>query len=302
LITLPMLHQIGERLPYIDEVVEFPGYPGIAEQLYSPERALTFLESIQAEKFDLAIQLQGSGVYSNPLLLLFGARWNAGFIRPGDPPGLLDAAPLWPEDGLEVERILKLPEFLGAPSQDVHTDFPLRPEDVARAEDLLRGFSPPFIGLHPAARELTRRWSMERFLATGRALMQNWGGTLVVIGEQADRDEINEALQSISIPTLNLAGKTSLPVLGAVLTRLNAFITNDTGPAHIAYALGVPTVTIFGGGDIQRYSPPQPGPFRLLAHPVVCRPCSYAECPIGYKCLIQVTVEEVVEAVGEIMR
>ncbi len=302
LITLPMLSQIGKRLPYFDEVLEFPGYPGIAEQLYSPDHTLAFLESVQAEKFDLAIQIQGSGVYSNPVMLLFGARWNAGFIRPGDPPGLLDAAINWPESGLEVERILKLPEYLGAPSQGLHTDFPILQEDIAQAGDLLHKFPPPYFGLHPSARDLTRRWPLERFLAVGLTLVKKWGGTLILIGEQAEREAIDEAIRTLPISCLNLTGKTTLPVLGGILTQLKAFITNDTGPAHLAYALQIPTVTIFGGGDLQRYSPPQSGPFRLLAHPVVCRPCSYIECPIEYKCLMQVTVEQVVAAAEEVMR
>ncbi len=97
LITLPMLRDLAERSPSVDRFAPFPGYPGIAEQLFSPQTAADFIQSMQAEGFDLALQFQGSGVNSNPFTLLLGARYTAGFIRPGDPPGLLDAACPYPD-------------------------------------------------------------------------------------------------------------------------------------------------------------------------------------------------------------
>lgn len=77
-----------------------PGFPGIAEQLFEPRRALEFCAAMQAERFDLAVQMHGSGVYANPFTLLLGARVTAGFIRPGDSPGRLDAALPMPTCGL----------------------------------------------------------------------------------------------------------------------------------------------------------------------------------------------------------
>jgi ADP-heptose:LPS heptosyltransferase len=64
--------------------------------------------------------------------------------------------------------------------------------------------------------------------------------------------------------------------LGGVIAQLALLVTNDSGPAHIAYALGMPTVTIFGSADPQRYGPPDHGPFTALVHPVPCRPCGSA--------------------------
>jgi ADP-heptose:LPS heptosyltransferase len=86
-----------------------------------------------------------------------------------------------------------------------------------------------------------------------------------------------------------------------VIQSLSIFLTNDTGPAHMAYALGTPTVTIFGGGDPLRNGPVAAGPFRSLAHPVPCRPCETGDCPIGLLCLEQVQVEQVVTAAEALM-
>src|SRR6185437_1509188 len=114
MITLPLLRDMVERSPHLDRFVAFPGFPGVAEQFFDARRATAFFAAMQAERFDLAIQLQGSGVYSNPSTLLLGARATAGFIRPGDAPGLLDAALPMPACGSEVERLLALTSFLGA--------------------------------------------------------------------------------------------------------------------------------------------------------------------------------------------
>lgn len=301
LITLPMLRELAARLPYIDRVEEFPGFAGIAEQFFDARRTLRFFQEMQEKQFDLAVQMQGSGTYSNPFMLMLGAKATAGFVRPGDPPGRLDAALPYPQGVHEVRTVLALATFLGAPEQGEHTDYPLRPSDHEAAAELLRGAEPPLIGLHPAARDATRRWRLDRFAAVGKALQARRGGTLVIIGEREEHATADELARQIGQRCLNLVGKTTLTTLGALIARLAVLLTNDTGPAHIAYALGTPAVTIFGSGSLERYGPPCEGPYRALAFPVVCRPCGYAECPIGYTCLEGVTVAQVVEAAEEVM-
>src|SRR5437763_6130197 len=97
MVTLPLLRDLVARSPYLDRFVAFPGFPGIAEQLFDARRATAFFQEMQAEQFVLAVQMQGSGVYSNPFTLMLGARMAAGFVRPGEPPGRLDAGLPLPE-------------------------------------------------------------------------------------------------------------------------------------------------------------------------------------------------------------
>lgn len=300
-VTLPLLRELVERLPYIDRFLVFPGYPGLAEQFFDARRALRFFARMQAEHFDLVLQLQGSGVNSNPFALMCGARVTAGFVRQGDAAGRLDAALPLPGTGHEVQRVLALPIFLGAKAQGVHTEFPLREEDHAEARVLLGAVRPPLLGLHPGARSATRRWSLKRFALTGAELCRRHGGTLAIIGGPEERVQGERLAQWIGGPVLNLCGACSLPVLGAVIARFKLLITNDSGPAHIAYALGTPTVTIFGGEDPQRYGPPTAGPFRVLMQEVPCRPCGEVACPVGYECLRGVTVGQVVAAANELL-
>lgn len=299
LITLPMLEGLANRLGCFDEILPFPGYPGLAEQFFEPARVLAFFQKMQAAQYDLAIQMQGSGVYSNPFVLMLGARWSAGFIRPGDPPGRLDAALPFPEKH-EAERNLDLIRLLGIPYGPPRPEFPLWPEDHQEAEKLLRGILGPWIGMHIAARDRTRRWPAQRFAESAARLQRQHGGTVILIGEMRDREEMQSAAEAAGAPFTNLAGCAALPVTGALIQRLAVFITNDTGPAHIAYALRAPTVVIFGGGDPARNGPVAPGPFRVLAHPIDCRPCDTGTCPIGFRCLEEISVEEVVTAAEEV--
>jgi ADP-heptose:LPS heptosyltransferase len=302
LISLPMLRGIIERMPYIDRYLSFPGYPGLAEQFFDPARALSFFQEMQAEQFDLAIQIQGTGVYSNPFTLMLGARWTAGFIRENDPPGRLSAAMPWPTTGHEIHRNLALTEFLGAETTGLKPDFHLLPEDHQAASGWLESVPAPWFGIHTSARDRTRRWPAERFAEAAARLQEHHGGTVILLGEERDREELEHNAEAAGAPYLNLAGCTSIPVSGAIIHRLSVFLTNDTGPAHIAYAVGAPVVTIFGGGDPSRNGPIVPGPFRVLAFDVPCRPCETGDCPIGFHCLENIAVEEVVQTAEEVMR
>jgi ADP-heptose:LPS heptosyltransferase len=164
--------------------------------------------------------------------------------------------------------MLALTTFLGVPSAGRIPQLLTGPADRAKSDALLSGRPLPYIGLHASARDLTRRWSLERYTETVRRLQNQHGGTIVVLGEERDRNAVGSAMQKKDIEHLNLAGQTSLDELISVIHRLSILITNDSGPAHIAYALGTPSVVIFGSGDPTRNGPVSSGPFEILAHPV----------------------------------
>src|SRR5947209_8352026 len=148
MITLPMLRDLVIRSPYLDKFAAFPGFPGIAEQFFDARRAVRFFQEMQVEQFDLAVQMQGSGVYSNPFILLLGAKATAGFVRQGDSASRLDAALPYPQGMHEVRCVLALTTFLGISIQGEEIEFPLWPQDHQQADLLLAGVEPPLIGLH----------------------------------------------------------------------------------------------------------------------------------------------------------
>jgi ADP-heptose:LPS heptosyltransferase len=301
LIGMPFVKELVERSPHLDRFIPFPGFLGMAEQFFDARTVTAFFQQMQAEQFDLAIQMHGSGVYSNPFTLMLGTERTVGFVRNGDPGGRLDTAIPFPETEHEIRRVLTLTTFLGAAPQGEQTEFPLWPSDRESAKALLNNFPTPFIGLHPSARETSKQWSLDRFIAVGRALQQKYGGTILIVGGQDEWPQAEQVAQGIGRNAVNLAGKTSLATLGAAITHFSLLITNDSGPAHIAYALNVPTVTLFGSTDPDIWGPLNwsdpivANRHRVLVERIPCHPCNQATCDIGYDCLNRITVQHVLE-------
>lgn len=217
MITLPVLADLVVRSPYLDAFLAFPGYPGIAQQFFDPRRALDFFRRMQGERLDLAIQLQGSGVYANPFTLMLGAACTAGFVRPEDDASLLDASLPWPARGHEAHRLLALVEFLGAPARGDALAYPLFPSDHANAQALLAGLPQPIIGLHAGANDPRRRWPLNRFVEVARTLHRRFGGSLVLVGSSTVAEEA--AVLEARIPGCrNLVGRSALGPFGALLS------------------------------------------------------------------------------------
>jgi len=295
LVALRQVSELAARCPWLDEFICFPGYPGIAEQFFEARRAAAFFAEMQARGFDVAIQMHGSGVFSNPIALMLGARATAGFVRPEDPPGRLDAAMVFPHGEHAVRGLLRLIEFLGIQARGERTEFGLWPQDHAAAEALLDGVARPFIGVCPAARDARKMWPAERFALTACRLRKQRGGTIVILGGPEERDRrLGERLAEMcGAPTLNLAGRESLPEMGAVIARLDVLVTNDSGPAHIAYALGTPTVTVFGFTD-----PAEWGPLDAARHRVIAP----GEPDPPERRILSIGIEPVTRAAQEVMR
>ncbi len=302
IITLPLLRDLAIRLPSLDRYEAFPGFPGIAEQLFEPRRTLRFLERMQAERFDLAIQLQESGLHSNPFVLMLGARYTAGFVRDSTWASRLDAALPIPLEGHEARRLLALTTFIGASARGEETEFPLWQQDCQAADELLQNARPPLIGLHPGARDSSRQWPPEHFVNTGIELRRRYGGTIVLLGGAEELMLAKRVADGIGQPCLNLAGQTPLATLGAVIARLTVLVGNNSGPVHIAYTMEIPAITITGQEDLHRYAPLQEGPFRMVLSQGTMHPLLLKQQSTDSLCgrLEQVTPRQVVGAVEEV--
>jgi ADP-heptose:LPS heptosyltransferase len=152
LLGLPASRELAARLPYVDEWLAFPGWPGLPEQPVDVPALPDFIAAMQAARWDLAIQLHGSGQLTNPLVAAFGARQVAGFHAEG---GFVPDARLfchWPERGHEVQRLLALCRHLGLPVDDGALEFPLRPGDDAALRAAWPGWddSAPYACVLPA--------------------------------------------------------------------------------------------------------------------------------------------------------
>lgn len=298
LVGLPWAREWAERLDSVDEFIEFPGWPGLPERTPADARSrLDFLMAMCARQFDLALQMHGSGAIVNTLTAAFGAHLNAGFCTPGGAAPAYDAARFlrWPATGTEVERLLALTDHLGLARQGLHLDFPLRDADRAAAQALLQSgpglacdsdssmLARRWVLVHPGSQWPSRRWPAERFAAVAD-LLADQGCSIALTGTAAEAELTRAVAATMRAPALDLAGRTTLWSLGALIERASLLVCNDTGVSHVAAALGTPTTVVANGSDVQRWAPSDHRQHVLLWHDMACRPCSHAVCPIDNAC------------------
>ncbi len=172
-------------------------------------------------------------------------------------------------------------------------------EDAAVAEMLETGgivHGDFVVGINPGATYgSAKRWYPERFAAVADELAGRWGARIVLTGGPDETGIAADIVRSMGSHCLNLAGRTRVREMMAVIKRCNFFITNDSGPMHIAAAFGVPLVAVFGSTDSSTTYP-------LAEHAVIvrgkvdCAPCMKRECPTDHSCMTAVTPAMVVDA------
>lgn len=304
LIGLPWANDFAHRFAHlIDRFVSFPGYPGIDEAACSQSHLRAFFGEQRAYGYDLGIQMHGSGLTSNGFVLDLGARLTAGYYEQHRPHGLMWALP-YPDTASEIERNLALVHGLGCPDRGAALEFPVGDEDQREAEDLLSGvrsFAGRLVGIHPGARPSARRWPPERFARVADALAKSEGATIVLTGSPDEAPTVRSVIDRMQAPALNLAGQTTLGGLAAVIKQVDLLLSNDTGPAHLAEAVGTPTVRIFGPADPLRWAPLDAGNHRALYAAVPCSPCPYTDCPIDHRCITRIQPGAVTRAVQDLL-
>jgi heptosyltransferase-2 len=155
----------------------------------------------------------------------------------------------------------------------------------------------PVVGVSPgAAYGPAKRWLPERFAEAASRLAAECGGSVVVFGSAAERAMCEEVAGAAG--GRNFAGQTTLRAFIEMTAACRVFLTNDSGAMHIASALGVPSVTVFGPTD-EEATGPLGAAARIIREPVECAPCLKRECPIDHRCMTRVTVDAVVQAAGK---
>ncbi len=293
LIGLPWAREFAQRFQrYIDRFVEFAGYPGIDELAVDARRTEQFIAAQRRYRYDLAIQMHGSGRTSNPFVRELGARITVGYYE-GTCPETLTLGTAYPHDRHEIYRNLDLISLFGfAEPADPRLEYPLLEKDHVEVAGLLHPLSyaqHPWIGIHPGSRPPARRWPAEYFATVADTLSRRLGAQIVLTGGPGEEAIVQTVLEHMQTPALNLAGRTSLGGLAALISKLDLFISNDTGPAHLAHALDRPSITIFGPADFQRWAPLDQTLHSAIRHPVPCSPCGYWTCPIDHRCLRRIS-------------
>jgi heptosyltransferase-2 len=322
IISLPALRALRDRFPAagitvlakpwvadlylgehsVDRVISLAGAPGAKDW----KAKWAAVARLRQENFDLAVLFPNS-FESAALISLAGIPRRVGYARDGRAILLTDAIAR-PKPGeiprherhYYLELLRRAGLAAGGPDSgeirlDGAADARERGQQLFRNHDLTL----PVVGVSPgAAFGGAKRWLPERFAEAAARIARRMGGAVAVFGSSAER-ELCEWVAATSGGT-NLAGATTLREFIDMTAACDFFLANDSGAMHIASALGVPSVTVFGPTD-ETATGPSGAAARIVREPVDCAPCKLRECPIDHRCMTRVTADRVVAEASDLI-
>jgi lipopolysaccharide heptosyltransferase II len=265
---------------------------------------LSQVSLLRAERFDLVVDLQGL-FRSAAIGWLSGSPLLVGFAngREGSPWFYSRSVPVPQLEMHAVDRYLLVAKAVGA--VEVGTPefrFCIPQSDYDEVDHLLSrsGVTPgtSWVAMNVSARWPTKRWPAASFAEVADLLRQEGSGAVVMIGGTDERADVATVSGMMKTPAVDLTGATTVGLLPALLSRASLLITNDSGPMHIAAAVGTPLVALFGPTSAARTGPYGVG-HHVLTGNVPCRPCFSRTChnTLPLECLRTVLPEQVLAAV-----
>jgi heptosyltransferase-2 len=203
----------------------------------------------------------------------------------------------------QIHEYLNLAAALGANSKPLAPQLFVTPDeiDAAKKKFGLEKITPPVLGLNPGAEYgPAKRWPVEKFIAAAKEIQRRTNCVWILFGGKGDLQlcgRIESETQNPKLKIHNVCGKTSLRELMSLLKLCRVLLTNDTGPMHVAAALGTPVVVPFGSTSPELTGPIFSSNATVLKSDAPCSPCFLRECPIDFRCMNGIGVEQVVEAV-----
>jgi ADP-heptose:LPS heptosyltransferase len=268
--------------------------------------------SLRGAGLDLALDLQGD-VRANVLLALGGARRRAGYANTGGAWLLTDVIPLDETVSWVEQNRLAVAQVVGGQPGRSRPDA-LTAADRAFGRDLFERLGlearRPLVGVHPSGGRPVKQWDVARWAEVVSRLQRDFGATVLITGAAGDRPLAEVVARGLPGRAVDLTGKLAVRETLAVIARLDLFLSPDTGPMHMAAAVGTPSVSVFGPSDPARYFSAPPGARHLVVRrDLWCSPCNLirrppAECAGGEapECLRLVTVDEVYKAAAGLLR
>ena len=265
-------------------------------------------EAWRAREYDLVINFEPD-IRTNLLAWRSRAPWRAGYWTGGGGALLTDALAYDPESHTSANARALIRHCAGGDRGAVSPPLEPGPAAVAASDSLLAGVPEGhrLIGLHVSGGRESKQWHLARFADVGRALASGTGTTLVLTGGPGDRAMVDQVRRALGDrPVIDAAGGLNLPATAALLARLDLLITGDTGPMHLAAAVGTPIVALFGPSDPRRYGP-LAAQQRVVRVQLYCSPCGQVRLPPercrGHvpDCMDGITVDAVVQAARELL-
>ncbi|GAA1840416.1 glycosyltransferase family 9 protein [Microlunatus capsulatus] len=244
---------LAERPSPYRTLLALPARPGVQAGVEDPAATATFLADARAQRYDLAVQLHGGGRNANPFLLGLGARHTVG-SRTDDAPELERWRPFLHLQH-EVLRGLEVVALAGAEPVGLEPRIHLRPVEQEQRDAALDG--PPTVVVHPGASDPRRHWPVERFAAVVGALVAD-GVRVAVVGDAAEAGLAEALLAAVDDPrgrVRSLAGEQDIGALVGTLASADVVLANDSGPRHVAAAVGTRTVGVYWVGNVVTAAP-----------------------------------------------
>jgi heptosyltransferase-2 len=315
IMALPALDGLRAALPdaRIDALARswvaplLKGQPSLTHVLsYDAQRRyrdlLSVADRIRSQRYDLALLLSNS-FRSALLALLGGARARVGYSSDGRSWMLTHSVR---RDGracslhmveyyLEILRAMGIKPVQSAPKLWVSHEQSLCAAQIFKHNGIKE--SRPVVGILPGAQNsVAKMWLASRFARLADLIVENLNASVAFFGGAGDSDRIEAIRRQMRSPSVNLAGQIPLEALGAALQRCRVFVTNDTGPMHVASAVGTPVVAIFGPTD-PRITAPYSGAQSIIQANVPCAPCGKRQCNRDLECMKAISTEDVLRAV-----
>jgi heptosyltransferase II len=308
ILARPWVADLYSREPFCDEVIAYqapPRWKGLGAKW-------ALGSALRSRHFDAAILLQNA-FEAAAIAWLGRVPVRIGYSRDGRGVLLTDAIPV-PAAG-EIPKHQRFYYLELLKRAGVIDSYPLNVEsklsgslaaaEAGRAHFVRLGICGSVVGISPgAAFGAAKRWLPERFVETGIRLARELCATVVLFGSKDEQqlcDTLCDGIAGGGIACRNLAGTTTLAEFIEMAAACSLYLTNDSGPMHIASALGVPTAVIFGSTD-HAATGPAGHRFAIIREPVECSPCLLRECPIDHRCMTRVSVESVAKAALELVK
>lgn len=301
------LSPLLEGNPDINEIISFE------PDLMSVTEKLKFYRGLKDKNFDLAILLTNS--FESALsVYLAGIKERIGYKKDMRGIFLTEKIPMPSRKSPRMHQsdfyitLIKIISEVRSQKPEVRINkvsFYI-PEDIQDSVDKFwdeKGLSKksPLIGMNiGASYGSAKRWFPERFAELGDMIYSELKGEVILFGGSGDFNIEAEIKGRMNNKAISMVGKTTLKSLAAMIKRCHLFITNDSGPMHIAAAVGTPIVAIFGSTDPNETSPLS-GNYKIVRKSVDCSPCWKRECPTDHKCMELIGVSDVMNAVMEML-
>ena len=300
MLVKPWVSDIYQLFSDLDEII-------IYENKYdNPAGVFRLAQKLKEKKFDAAILLQNA-IEAAIIALWAGIPVRAGYDS--DARGLLLTHRVRRTDEIkkvhQIDYYLEMVKALGCASVDreMHMETKI---NLLDARNVLRKFIPEtndtIVGMAPGATYgPAKRWFPDRFAEVADNLSEKFSAQIILLGGRADGEAAREVQKMARVKLINLAGRTNLQEAIYLISQCRLFVSNDSGLMHIAGALNIPTVAIFGSTNPVTTAPAGDKSV-IIRHEISCSPCLKKTCPTDFRCMKIISVEDVLRAVQDVFQ